>query len=48
MATHENEDQPEASTERRRVLGAVAWAAPIIAVSVAAPAQAASDHEAPA
>ncbi|MFC5126263.1 hypothetical protein ACFPRL_23835 [Pseudoclavibacter helvolus] len=48
MSAQENEEQPEASADRRRVLGAAAWVAPIIAMSIAAPAQAASANESPA
>ncbi|WP_181064423.1 hypothetical protein [Pseudoclavibacter sp. AY1F1] len=46
MSADENEKRPETWADRRRVLGAAAWVAPIIAVSIAAPAQAAS-NEAP-
>ncbi|WP_424464670.1 hypothetical protein [Pseudoclavibacter helvolus] len=48
MAIHDNENAQESPTGRRGVLGAAAWAAPIIAVSIAAPASVASENESPA
>ncbi|MBF4550296.1 MULTISPECIES: hypothetical protein [unclassified Pseudoclavibacter] len=47
MSTHESAAESERGAERRSLLGAVAWATPIIAIAVAAPAQAASTHEVP-
>lgn len=48
MSTYESDTEPESGAERRSLLGAVAWATPIIAIAIAAPARAASDHESPA
>ncbi len=48
MSIHESDTESERGAERRSLLSAVAWATPIIAVSIAAPAQAASENEGPA
>lgn len=47
MSTNEPEAESDKGAERRSLLSAVAWVTPIIAVAVAAPAQAASNLESP-